>query len=190
MKIMGALASRRAVREFRPDPVSPEVLKELAEAAVLAPSYMNLQPWSFTIVSDPAAVSRMGLEAGQYLRANLTPASPFFGSRKEIETPGFDACYGAPALVVINSTAEGAVAEASCAMAAYALMLAAQSMGLGSCYVSHCLPWLRTAEGHKALRLEKGLYPVSPVIVGCPVADPLSPGRFHPKIHWIGPSAG
>jgi nitroreductase len=189
MKIMGALKSRRAVREFRPDPVSPEVLKELAEAAVAAPSYMNLQPWAFTIVSDPATVSRMGHEAGHYLRAHLTPTSPFFGARKEIESPDFDAFYGAPALVLINATAEGALAESSCAMAAYALMLAAHSMGLGSCYVSHALPWLRTAEGKKALGLDKGLHPVSPVVVGCAVADPASPGRFHSKIQWIGPSA-
>lgn len=189
MKIMEALARRRAVREFRAEPVSPAVLKELAEAAVLAPSYMNLQPWSFTIISDAAAVSKMGLEAGQYLRANLTPASPFFGARKEIEAPHFDAFYGAPALVVVNATAEGPLAESSCVMAAYALMLAAESMGFGSCYVSHALPWMRTAEGRKALHLERDQLPVAPVVVGCPVADAVSPGRFHPKIHWVGASA-
>jgi nitroreductase len=72
-------------------------------------------------------------------------------------------------------------------MAAYALMLAAHSMGLGSCYVSHALPWIRSAEGRNALLVEKGEYPVSAVIVGCPAADPVSPGRFQPKIQWVGP---
>lgn len=189
MKIMGALKSRRAIREFKRDAIGPEVLKELVEAAALAPSHMNLQPWAFTVVSDPATVSGIGLVAGQYLRDHLTLASPFFNSRQEIEGAYFDAFYGAPAFVLINATSEGTLAESSCVMAAYALMLAAHSMGLGSCYVSHALPWLQTAEGRRTLGVQKDQHPVAAVVLGCAVADPISPGRFHPKVHWIGPAA-
>jgi nitroreductase len=87
MKIMGALESRRAIREYRPDTVGQEVLQELVRAAASAPSHMNLQPWRFTVVNDRYEVSRMGAEATRYLRKQLSPASPFFSARQEIEVP-------------------------------------------------------------------------------------------------------
>ena len=185
MRILEALGSRRAVRDFTPDAVSREVLAELAEAATLAPSHMNLQPWSFSIVSDRDTVSRFGRAAKQYLVKNLDRSSPFFAQREEIAAPGYDLFYGAPALVVISSSKPDRLSDLGCAMAAHSLMLAAVAMGLGSCWVSQAQPWLNSPEGRRELGLAPDLHPVAPVIVGCPQAAPLSPGRFQPRIHWV-----
>ena len=43
---------RRDVRRFRPDPVEPEVLRDLLETACLAPSVGNCQPWRFVTVDE------------------------------------------------------------------------------------------------------------------------------------------
>ncbi len=48
------VASRRTVRDFLPDPVPPEVLDRCLDAARLAPSSSNLQPWEFVVIRDPA----------------------------------------------------------------------------------------------------------------------------------------
>jgi iodotyrosine deiodinase len=45
---------RRTVRDFSPDPVPDEVIDMAIEAASLAPSGANLQPWKFVVVRDPA----------------------------------------------------------------------------------------------------------------------------------------
>jgi nitroreductase len=47
------VASRRTVRDFLPDPVPPEVLDRCLDAARLAPSSSNLQPWEFILIRDP-----------------------------------------------------------------------------------------------------------------------------------------
>ncbi len=49
-----AVESRRTVRDFLPDPVPQEVLDRALDAARLAPSSSNLQPWEFVIIRDPA----------------------------------------------------------------------------------------------------------------------------------------
>lgn len=49
----GAVESRRTVRDFLPDPVPQEVLDRCLDAARLAPSSSNLQPWEFVIIRDP-----------------------------------------------------------------------------------------------------------------------------------------
>ena len=47
------VAGRRAVRAFLPDPVPPEVLDRCLDAARLAPSSSNMQPWEFVVIRDP-----------------------------------------------------------------------------------------------------------------------------------------
>lgn len=45
---------RRTIREFSADPVPDEVVAMCIEAASLAPSGANMQPWKFVVVRDPA----------------------------------------------------------------------------------------------------------------------------------------
>ena len=47
------VASRRTVRDFLPEPVPQEVLDRCFDAARLAPSSSNLQPWEFVVIRDP-----------------------------------------------------------------------------------------------------------------------------------------
>ncbi|MCM2357897.1 MAG: nitroreductase family protein [Geobacteraceae bacterium] len=47
-----AIEQRRSIRKFKPDPVPDEVLAELLDAARLAPSGCNAQPWRFKVVKD------------------------------------------------------------------------------------------------------------------------------------------
>ncbi|MDQ7787587.1 MAG: nitroreductase family protein [Thermodesulfovibrionales bacterium] len=49
-----AIEKRRSIRRFKPDPLPDEVIKALLDAARLAPSGCNAQPWRFKIVKDTA----------------------------------------------------------------------------------------------------------------------------------------
>ena len=54
MNTLEAMAERRSIRKFRPEPVSAQCLREIVEIARLYPSGGNLQPIRFAIVTDPA----------------------------------------------------------------------------------------------------------------------------------------
>ena len=54
-----AIAERRDMRHFRPDPVAPELLERLLWAAHLAPSVGYMQPWRFVRITDRALRERM-----------------------------------------------------------------------------------------------------------------------------------
>jgi len=45
VKVIEALKSRKSIRVYKPDPVAPEVIREIVEAANRAPSWANTQPW-------------------------------------------------------------------------------------------------------------------------------------------------
>ncbi|MBI2918895.1 MAG: nitroreductase family protein [Chloroflexi bacterium] len=53
LTVREAIRERRAVRKFKPDPVPDEYILEMLEAARLAPSGHNRQPWRFLVVTDP-----------------------------------------------------------------------------------------------------------------------------------------
>jgi iodotyrosine deiodinase len=54
---------RRTVREFSPDPVPDDVIATAIEAASLAPSGANMQPWKFVVVRDPAVKREIRIAA-------------------------------------------------------------------------------------------------------------------------------
>jgi len=52
MELVEAIRGRRSIRKFKPDPVPDESIREILEAARLAPSGINIQPWRFVVVKS------------------------------------------------------------------------------------------------------------------------------------------
>ena len=59
MEAWDAIRARRNVRQYKPEPVSEDDLKRIAEAGWRAPSAKNRQPWDFVIVTDPAQLQEL-----------------------------------------------------------------------------------------------------------------------------------
>ena len=57
--LFATMYSARALRRFKPDPVPEDVLFQLLDAAVRAPSGQNAQDWRFVLVRDPEHKRRM-----------------------------------------------------------------------------------------------------------------------------------
>ena len=53
LTVIEAIEKRRSIRKFKPDPVPDELINQMLEAARLAPSASNRQPWRFQIIKDP-----------------------------------------------------------------------------------------------------------------------------------------
>lgn len=52
LSVKEAIEMRRSIRRFRPDDVPDELIKQMLEAARLAPSASNRQPWRFLVIRD------------------------------------------------------------------------------------------------------------------------------------------
>ena len=67
MEVFEAIQRRKSVRAYVPTPVPREKLERILEAARLAPSAENRQPWYFIVVTDPEKrkrIARSGMFAG------------------------------------------------------------------------------------------------------------------------------
>jgi nitroreductase len=184
MDITAAIYSRRAVRAYTSQSLAPVMLRRLIDAAIQAPSAVNEQNWSFTVVQDKALLRKISTQAKAYLLAQGSLAPHL---RTLVEDREFDIFYDAPALVVISSMGEGQWAVENCALAAENLMLAACAEGLGSCWIGFAQSWLGTADGRAALQLQPDRVPRAPIIVGYPQGQLAAVSRREPEICWIGP---
>jgi nitroreductase len=61
---MKVIQDRRSIRDYTTDPVSDQDLDMILEAARLAPSGENAQPWRFIVVKDAKTRKKLGAIAG------------------------------------------------------------------------------------------------------------------------------
>ena len=59
MELMDTIRNRRSIRKFTPEPVTEEHIDEMLEAARLAPSGSNTQPWRFVVIRSDSVKKRL-----------------------------------------------------------------------------------------------------------------------------------
>lgn len=168
MDVLSAIHARRAVRDYRDEPLTADAIATLIDAAIWAPSGMNLQPWSFVIVDEAEALAACSDRAKALLRRSAPGHPELAGLQAMLAAPGFNIFYNAPALIIICATTSDEMALKDCCLAAENLMLAATALGLGSCWIGLSEAWLNTEEGRTALEIPPAFRPVAPIIVGHP----------------------
>lgn len=108
------IRGKRTIREYKPTPIPEELVLQLIEAALRSPTSRNRLPWSFIVVDD--------LE----LLQALSSCKPHGASPLE----------RAPLAIVVCADAQLTdVWIEDCSIATHQIMLVAESLGLGSCWI-------------------------------------------------------
>ena len=186
MDLNVAITGRRAVRDYTAQAVDEKSIRALIDAAIQAPSAVNQQPWTFTVVSDQSMLDRISREAKSHMLATMPPSPQSDHIRSNLIDPDFQIFYHAPVLILISADAPGPWIVEDCALAAENLMLAAHASGLGTCWIGFAQSFLNTSDGRNALDLPPAWVPVAPIIVGYPKAAPHPVPRSEPQIRWVG----
>jgi len=155
LSVPDAIARRRSVRHFEPAPVPDDVVERLLRLATSAPSSWNLQPWRIVVVRDPEQRAR--LAAACYHQPQVREAPVVFvfaieigGWRAAIDDViriASDAGAWTPEYVTgyrkYATGSQEAIGESlreydtkDALIAATHLALAAESFGLGSCFMN------------------------------------------------------
>lgn len=132
------LLERRSVRSYRPDAVEEEKLQTILEAGLYAPSAMGRQSVTLVAVEDRA--TRDALERANAAIQGNRSGKPF---------------YGAPMAVAVLTDPEATNAangEKDGALALGAMMNAAWSLGVASCWINRAQEFFASEEGKALLR--------------------------------------
>ena len=179
---------RRSVRAYERRPIDDETVRALLDAAVRAPTAMHLEPWSFVIVQNEAALQRYS-EAAKALwltggAGHETLHVPRLGRGFGVRAadPAFSIFHHAGTLIVICAKPASPFVEADCWLAAENLMLAASALGLGTCCIGSALPVLNSPEVKTELHIPPDVSAVAPVVVGVPAGPVAETPRKDPDI--------
>jgi nitroreductase len=191
MTLSQAITARRSIRSFSREPVSEARVRALIDAAVMAPTAMHEEPWSFVVVQDRVELKRISdvakvtliKQADIYRDLHDPTRTPKNGGfLKALGSPDFNVFYNAGTLVAIFAKAISPFAAADCWLAAENLMLAAVADGLGTCCVGSALPGLNAPEIKTELGVPSDLACVAAIIVGVPAMTPPPGARKPPPI--------
>lgn len=112
--VLNLLQKRRSIRAFEKRPVEQEKVALLVEALLRSPSSRGRNPWEFLVIDDPDLLQKLG----------------------QAKAHGSAFIAGAPLAFVLTGDPERSdVWIEDCAIASIILQLAAESLGLGSCWV-------------------------------------------------------
>lgn len=176
MSALDAIYQRRATRAYTKERVSKELILQLIDAAVHAPTAMHLEPWAFVVVQNPALLERI------CERAKAVAQTPRGVEHRLLADPAFHIFYNAGTLIVVCGKPMGPFVTADCWLAAENLMLAATALGLASCPIGFAVPALLDPELKAELGIPADVTPIAPIVVGYPAARPAASPRRAPTI--------
>jgi nitroreductase len=191
MSVADAIRGRRAVRSYTSALVDRSAIQALLEAAVLAPTAMHEEPWTFAIVQDAAELRHLSERAKSLWRREATAhegaLDPVARARQRrvsdlLLDPGFNIFYDAGTLIVICAQPESHFVEADCWLAAENLLLMAYSLGLGTCPIGFAIPVLNDPEVKQELAIPPDEKAVAPIIVGYPRGAVPTASRKPPQV--------
>ncbi len=167
MDTIQAIMTRRSIRQYKDTPVTDQQLKTLLEAVQWSPSWANSQCWEIIVVKDPAIKEQ--------LAGTLFPGNPSTEAVKKapIVIAGCAKKGAAGYYKGKASTSKGDWLMYDLGLAMENLVLAAQSMGLGTVHLGAFNP--EAAE--KVLGVPDGYTLVAMTPVGVPAADSRAPKR-------------
>jgi len=106
--MLDAIKQRCSVRQYRPDPVPDDALREIAAAAFSAPTANNVRPWHLIIVTDKAKRAALA-QVHQY--AGFSAAAPVImvmcGNEREAPHWWIEDCCAATENAMIQAAALG-----------------------------------------------------------------------------------
>ncbi|GBG57574.1 nitroreductase [Sporomusaceae bacterium FL31] len=183
-EVLDTIKNRRSIRSFTGEQIKEAELQVILEAGRYAPSAGNQQLWHFTVIQNQeilAAISASAKEVvAQFEHEHL---------QKMAKNAKFHVFHKAPTVILISGKEDGMVIEADCAAVTQNMLLAAESLGIGSCWIDFALFAFASPKGseyQQQLGVPAGYKPFHTVALGYKKVETLTaPVRNENVVNYI-----
>jgi len=164
--MMDVILSRRSIRQYTDEPVSEQLVKELLEAAMSAPSAKNQQPWHFIVIRDRATLGKI----------------PEFHPYSQM-------LLQAQVAIVVCGDEQLEVSKGNwaqdCSAATQNILLAAHAKGLGAVWLGVYPREERVGPLKELLGIPESVIPLSIVSIGYPAFKKEPANRYNEsRVHY------
>ncbi len=142
-EIIKNIITRRSIRKFTNEQIKDQDLRDILTAAQYAPSGSNSQSWHFIVIQKKDLLTELNeliRKSFSSLEVDGNTYVSLKGGKQAAKNESYSFYYNAPALIIVTNKKSypNAMADSACALEN--MMLAAHSLGLGSCWINQ-LTW-------------------------------------------------
>lgn len=172
------IMSRRSIRQYKPQAVGRDTMQTIVKCGINAPNGMNKQSWAIRVVDNPEYIN------------GITEVFKKKNQDRIANDPNFKNMFrNAPTVVFIANDPSYELSQIDCGLLGENMILAAQSMGIGSCCLGSPIHFMLTepeaAEYVKRLELPEGYNLLYCIAFGHPDESPEAKPRDTSKIKFI-----
>lgn len=170
------IMARRSIRQYKPQPVNRDTLQRILECGIHAPNGMHRESWQVRVTDNADFINGL---TELYKKENP----------KAAERPGFRNMFNnAPTVVFIAYDTTYDLSQVDCGLLGENIILAAQSLGIGSCCLGGATRFMETptaAEYLKRLDLPDTHRLLYAIALGYPDEAPEAKSRDMSKVKFI-----
>ena len=144
MNTYESIITRRSTRKYLDKEVSQELLEKIIETGRYAPSGGNSQSNHFLVIQNKQIIDhlvKMVERAFSQMEITENMYRSLQNSINLSKKGGYVFCYNAPVLIIVANKKDYGNNQADCALALENMMLEANELDLGSCYINQ-LKWI------------------------------------------------
>ncbi|MFP4654743.1 MAG: nitroreductase [Methanohalobium sp.] len=185
--VIDAIKSRRSIRDYLDKQVPEDTVNKVIDAGIHAPTALGLQPWNFVVIEGKDIIKEISDHIKPMVQEHIKDSTEKLAMdlKEKMKNKDFNLFYGAPILVLVMHNRDDTLADYDCALCAENMMLAAHSMGLGSCWVGAGSFIQQSPELLDDLDITHDFKIVAPIILGYPNNIPPGIDRCEPMVSWI-----
>lgn len=173
--VIETIMSRRSVRDYEQRAIPRDTMQLIAECGINAPNGMNKQDWEIKIVDDPEFIKGI---TELYVKENP----------KAAEDPKFKNMFRNAPTVAFIAAPKSSYSGVNCGLLGENMILAAWSMGIGSCCLGGPVAFLKSeaaADYLAKLNISEGYTILYAIGFGYPAETPEAKPRDKSKIQFI-----
>ncbi|EPY2278984.1 nitroreductase family protein [Clostridium sporogenes] len=178
------IRNRRSIRLYKAEQISDTELNDILDAAMAAPNAVNVPNWHFTVVQDKDMLDRM---VEDIIEAVKNSGNKYLINA--VSRPNHHTFYHAPTVIIVSGDGSYPYCQCDCSAAAENMLLAAESLNIGSCWIGTFLPLFASEKGEKykeELGIPKGYNPICSVALGYKATENVpAPPRKRDVINFV-----
>lgn len=150
-KVLKAIAGRRSVRQYCEEQIQEAELHAILEAGLQAPSGHNEQSWYFAVVQNRERIDEINEGSKAGMRKSNVEWIADLGKKEK-----YNIFYNAPTVVIVAARREALAKMADACAAIENMMIAAESLEIGSCWMGFARFYFSGPESYKRVGIPDG----------------------------------
>lgn len=164
-EILKVIKERRTTRKFKTEQIKDVELKEIIEAGLYAPSGGNQQSWNFTVIQNQELIQELNDTTKEEMKHSSIERVKKVGNNEKANI-----FYNAPTVILVSGKEDNLVPEVDCSAATENILLAAEGLDIGACWVGIIRTLFANTEKCKKymekLQIPEGFKPYHAIALG------------------------